>query len=288
MTAETERKMNYDRASWINDEEWKYDSDEDNKMKGEYDHYLQAYPCFAVVSNEEEKDEYSGGSSYQPLYPAASASFAGADDVTKVDMLDQDFLDIYDTLAKEDDSYLLGPSPVAMPIVYAIPEEYVVPSNEQLQHVVAEHMDFHDDLGNDFRPHGQECEKLDGVGDGVNDSHLLQSRFELMMPDIKTTPFNVTMKQPPLPSHRLHMLPTDSNIMKIKHMTRVDAIRKWKIKKCQKQEQPSSLAFISTSSSSCFSSSSSSYPTPQMRAMEEKKGTLNTLQSPSPYFPLKP
>ena len=78
--------MNYDRASWMNNEEWKYDSDEDkmrdeDKMKDEYNHDIQAYPCFAVVPNEEEKDEYFGGSSYQPLYPAASASFAGKDDV---------------------------------------------------------------------------------------------------------------------------------------------------------------------------------------------------------------
>lgn len=54
-------------------------------------------------------------------YPSASASYTEIDFEQNnfVSLLDTDFLDIYDELAKEDDAFEFGPSPVAMPIQIA-------------------------------------------------------------------------------------------------------------------------------------------------------------------------
>ena len=70
-------------------------------------------------------------------YPSASASYSGYDaEQNFVSLLDTDFLEIYDELATGDDSYYIGPSPVAMPIIYSMPEAEIVPESscEIIQH----------------------------------------------------------------------------------------------------------------------------------------------------------
>ena len=102
-----------------------------------------AYPYYELVAIE--CDNYRSDADFFDdfQYPSASASYATTNefDQNYVNLLDTDqqFLDIYDSLAKEDGSFELGPSPVAMPIVYAVPEEYVNPSiveipNSKIQH----------------------------------------------------------------------------------------------------------------------------------------------------------
>lgn len=64
-------------------------------------------------------DEFQGNFSTE--YPSASASYTDIDFEQNnfVSLLDTDFLDIYDELAKEDNAFEFGPSPVAMPIQIA-------------------------------------------------------------------------------------------------------------------------------------------------------------------------
>ena len=65
----------------------------------------------------------------QYQYPSASASYSENDcEQNFVNLLDTDFLDIYDELAKEDDRFEFGPSPVAMPIVYAVSDAEFMPT----------------------------------------------------------------------------------------------------------------------------------------------------------------
>lgn len=78
---------------------------------------------------------YSTDEDFQ--YPSASASYSGYDaEQNFVRLLDTDFLEIYDELATGDDSYYIGPSPVAMPIIYAMPEAEIVAESscETIQH----------------------------------------------------------------------------------------------------------------------------------------------------------
>ena len=73
----------------------------------------------------------------QHKYPSASASYSENDcEQNFVNLLDTDFLDIYDELAKQDDRFEFGPSPVAMPIVYTVPEVEFISSGEMnsIQH----------------------------------------------------------------------------------------------------------------------------------------------------------
>ena len=72
----------------------------------------------------------------QHKYPSASASYSENDSEQNfVNLLDTDFLDIYDKLAEQDDRFEFGPSPVAMP-VYAVPEVEFISSDEinSIQH----------------------------------------------------------------------------------------------------------------------------------------------------------
>lgn len=65
----------------------------------------------------------------QHKYPSASASYSENDcEQNFVNLLDTDFLDIYDELAKEDDRFEFGPSPVAMPIIYTVLEAEFISS----------------------------------------------------------------------------------------------------------------------------------------------------------------
>ena len=128
-------KMNFDNicipsSSTVDADAKDYYDDDENIQ------FIPAYACCELVPVNCElipraedyddcchvDDKYS--------YPAASASYTSCDNAqaehyVNLDYIDQDFLDIYDMLAREDGSYELGPSPVAMPIVYAVPEELV-------------------------------------------------------------------------------------------------------------------------------------------------------------------
>ena len=69
-------------------------------------------------------------------YPSASASYSGNESEQNiVSLLDTDFLEIYDELAKSDEFFFSGPSPVAMPITFATEAEIVrLENNETIQH----------------------------------------------------------------------------------------------------------------------------------------------------------
>jgi hypothetical protein len=73
---------------------------------------------------------YSADNEYQ--YPLASASYSANDnDQNIVNLLDTDFMEIYDELAKVDESYYFGPSPVAMQITYM--ESEIVSLEESIE-----------------------------------------------------------------------------------------------------------------------------------------------------------
>lgn len=82
-------------------------------------------------------DEYqfpysSDDADYQ--YPSASASYSGNDNERNiVSLLNTDFMEIYDELAKVDDSFYFGPSPVAMPITYDMPEAEMVSLEDSIE-----------------------------------------------------------------------------------------------------------------------------------------------------------
>ena len=69
-------------------------------------------------------------------YPSASASYSGNESEQNiVSLLDTDFLEIYDELAKSDEFFFSGPSPVAMPIAFATEAEIIrLDTNESIQH----------------------------------------------------------------------------------------------------------------------------------------------------------
>ena len=69
-------------------------------------------------------------------YPSASAAYSGNESEQNiVSLLDTDFLEIYDELAKSDEFFFSGPSPVAMPIAFATEAEVVrLENNETIQH----------------------------------------------------------------------------------------------------------------------------------------------------------
>lgn len=69
-------------------------------------------------------------------YPSASAIYSGNESEQNiVSLLDTDFLEIYDELAKSDEFFFSGPSPVAMPIAFATEAEVVrLENNDTIQH----------------------------------------------------------------------------------------------------------------------------------------------------------
>lgn len=86
---------------------------------------------------DSDEFQYSCSTDEDYQYPSASASYSGYDtEQNFVSLLDTDFLEIYDELATGDDSYYIGPSPVAMAIIYAMPEAEIVPESscEKIQH----------------------------------------------------------------------------------------------------------------------------------------------------------
>jgi hypothetical protein len=88
----------------------------------EFKNYLQKFGQYQYP--------YSSDNEYQ--YPLASASYSANDnDQNIVSLLDTDFMEIYDELAKVDDSYYIGPSPVAMQITYM--ESEIVSLEESIE-----------------------------------------------------------------------------------------------------------------------------------------------------------
>lgn len=79
--------------------------------------------------------QYSYPSDNEYQYPLASASYSANDnDQNIVSLLDTDFMEIYDELAKVDDSFYFGPSPVAMQITYMESEIVSLEESIEIQH----------------------------------------------------------------------------------------------------------------------------------------------------------